>query len=153
MLDAIEAWSITLGIGVWWGITLLFISGMLIFTLGIVLHELIHGIAWIWASGLRNFKYIKFGILKASLTPYCHCTEPMKRNPYITGAVMPAIILGIIPLLIGLIYGNIPIFLFGYFFTLAAIGDFVMIYYLVRYVDENSNIQDHPSKIGFIVES
>ena len=54
--------------------------------LGIIAHELIHGITW--AIFTKNgFKSIKFGIMLKMLTPYCHCKEPLKVNQYALGGI------------------------------------------------------------------
>ena len=59
----------------------------------IVLHELIHGITWgIFAE--KHFHSIKFGVIWSALTPYCTCSEPMKRWQYILGGAMPTLVLG-----------------------------------------------------------
>ncbi len=118
---------------------------------GIVLHELIHGISWaIYAK--QGFKSIKFGILKQMMTPYCHCKEPLLLKHYIIGAIMPAIILGFIPAIIALIMGSFSLMLFAAFFTMAAIGDF-MIIQLIKNENANSWVLDHPSEAGcYILE-
>ncbi|UPZ38613.1 DUF3267 domain-containing protein [Sphingobacterium sp. PCS056] len=118
----------------------------LIMIVGIVLHELIHGITFsVYAK--HGFKSIKFGFLVKMLTPYCHCKEPLKVNHYIIGALMPAIILGIIPALISLITGNIFLLLFAIFFTGAAAGDFLIVK-LIWKEDRSSMVLDHPSEAG-----
>ncbi|MCB9034844.1 MAG: DUF3267 domain-containing protein [Chitinophagales bacterium] len=114
--------------------------------IGIILHELIHGITWSFFAS-KGFKSIKFGILWKMLTPYCHCTEPLKVKHYILGAIMPAIILGFIPYIIAIITGNFPLLLFGMFFTMVAVGDF-MIINLIRKENVDDYVQDHPSEAG-----
>ena len=125
------------------------ICSFIIIVLGVILHELIHGLTWVIFSKNVSCKFIKFGILKESYTPYCHCKVPLKRNIYITGIIMPAIILGLFPILIALVSGNIFLCFFGYIFLLAAIGDLIITYYLLKYVDSSALVQDHDSKIGF----
>jgi len=114
--------------------------------LGIVLHELIHGIAWA-LSAKNGFKSIKFGVMWKMLTPYCHCKEPLQVKHYILGALLPALILGIIPGIIAIIIGNIYLLFFGVFFTMAACGDFLVIH-LLRNEKRNDWVQDHPSEAG-----
>lgn len=122
---------------------------LIVMVLGIVAHELIHGISWApFAS--KGYRSIKFGILKEYLTPYCHCKEPLKVKHYIFGAVMPAVVLGFIPLIISFINGSIAWLLFGIFFTAAAGGDFLMIGLLIREArNPEMLVQDHPSEAGF----
>lgn len=121
----------------------------IIFLIGVVLHELIHGISFaIFAK--RGFRSIRFGVLWHYLTPYCHCTEPLKIRHYIFGAITPAIILGITPVIIGLIIGKYLVTFFGIVFIVAAIGDF-MIIHLLRNEKSTSYVQDHPSEAGCFV--
>ncbi len=127
-------------------LTFLVIFTMLI---GIILHELIHGLTWsIFAK--NGFKSMKFGILLKMLTPYCHCKEPLKVKEYIIGALMPSIILGIIPGLLAIILGNVTLLAFGTFFTIVALGDF-MIVNLLKKEDKNSYVLDHPSEAGCFI--
>lgn len=126
-------------------------SIFLIVILGIVVHELIHGITW--ARFAKNgHKSIKYGVLWKMLTPYCHCKEPLLVKHYIIGAIMPAIILGFLPAIYSILTGNIGFLIFGIFFTMAALGDF-MIIYLLRKENRNSFVLDHPSEAGCFVYS
>lgn len=116
---------------------------------GIVVHELIHGLTWaIFAPS--GFRSIRFGILWKSMTPYCHCREPLPVRPYCIGAAMPGIILGILPMVVSLASGSIALLAFGLFFTLAAGGDIMIIRMLIG-TDRNHLVQDHPSKIGCLI--
>ena len=123
-----------------------FFWGLLIFLGGIIIHELIHGIVFaIYAKG--GFRSIRFGVMWKMLTPYCHCKEPLLVKHYILGAVMPAIMLGIIPAIASIIIGSFGLLLFGVFFTMAGIGDFMVIH-LLRNEKMNDMVQDHPSEAG-----
>ncbi|BDD08061.1 hypothetical protein FUAX_04930 [Fulvitalea axinellae] len=114
--------------------------------LGIIIHELIHGITW--ARFAKNgFKSIKFGILWKMLTPYCHCMEPLKVKDYIKGAIMPAIVLGFVPAVLAIVTGHLGLLAFGIFFTMAASGDFLIIN-LIRKENMEDMVQDHPSEVG-----
>lgn len=118
--------------------------------LGVALHELIHGLTWsLFAK--NGLKSIKYGIMKEYMTPYCHCTEPLKVKHYIIGGIMPAIILGIIPSLLAIYFGNFYLLIFGMFFTNAAIGDFLIIKLLLN-ENMDSEVQDHPSEAGCFIK-
>ena len=123
------------------------ISNVFLFLLiGIITHELIHGFFWgIFAK--KGIKSIRFGIIWKMLTPYCHCKEPLKIKHYIIGAIMPAIILGLLPAIYALIYGSMNWLLFGVFFTMAAAGDFLVIN-LIYKENMNDYVQDHPKEAG-----
>jgi hypothetical protein len=120
-----------------------------IFAVGIVLHELIHGLSWMF-GGRLSFKQMKFGFQIKTLTPYAHCTVPIPKSAYVFGTLMPAFILGIFPFLLSLINGNGWIFLFGILFTFAAVGDFLIVY-LIRSVSWTALVEDHPENAGCFV--
>ena len=126
-----------------------FVSILLVMTIGVIAHELIHGITWGMYTK-NGFKSIKFGVLWKVLTPYCHCSEPLKVKHYITGGIMPAIILGFLPFVYSLFTGNALWLFFGIFFTMSAVGDFLIVN-LVRKENMNSLVLDHPSEVGCYV--
>lgn len=122
---------------------------LLILILGIVLHEGLHGLTWgVFAKG--GLKSIRFGIKWAYLTPYCHCNEPLRRNHYLLGGIMPGLVLGLFPVIVALIFGIGWLLLLGIFFIGAAGGDLMVLFKLIK-VDKKHLIQDHPNEIGFLV--
>ncbi len=116
--------------------------------LGIILHELLHGITWALFSK-KGFKSIKFGL--NGITPYCHCKEPLKAKYYRLGGIMPLIIMGIIPSVVGIILGNGLFLSFGIFFSWTAGGDIISLF-MLRKLDENTMVYDHPHKMGFYIK-
>lgn len=123
-----------------------FISFLATLILGIVIHELIHGLTWAIA-GHKPLSAIKFGFQWQSLTPYAHCPEPLEVNAYRLGGSMPLIVLGILPALIGIGTGNGWSMFFGFIFTLAASGD-LLVLWLIRGVKPGQFVQDHPTRVG-----
>jgi hypothetical protein len=118
---------------------------------GIILHELIHGMAWTF-FGKKFFRDIKFGMSLKTLTPYAHCRKPLEVSAYRMGALMPGFILGIIPALGGLLSGEGGLMGFGMLFTMAAGGD-ALIIWLIRHEHPADLALDHPSSAGcYIVE-
>jgi len=118
---------------------------------GIILHELIHGLTFLLfcKKGIRS---IEFGIMWQYLAPYCHCKEPLAVRSYIIGALMPAIVLGLVPAGIGLITGKLIALVFGMVFLIAAGGDFLIVW-LLRGQPKESLVLDHESKVGcYILE-
>lgn len=129
-----------------------FLSGFIplfFMVLGIVLHELIHGLTFL-PFCKDGFKSIKFGFLKQYLTPYCHCKEPLKLKYYRIGVLMPAIILGFLPSVWAIAIGNFYLLCFGIFFTMGAAGDFMILMILKNENPENL-VLDHPSEAGCFV--
>ena len=116
---------------------------------GLLVHELIHGIAWaIFAK--NGFKSISFGALWKYLALYCHCSEPLKVRHYAIGALAPLVILGIIPAIVGIIILNPYWLLFGILFIASAIGD-IMVAWKLRKENPENTILDHPSEPGYLV--
>ena len=118
-------------------------------TIGLVIHELIHGIFFAkYAS--KGFKSVKFGVLLKMLTPYCHCKEPLKIKHYIIALLAPLVILGILPAIVGILIGNLGLTIFGIFFSGTAAGD-LMIYNLIKKENPEDYVQDHPSEAGYYI--
>lgn len=128
----------------------IFFASLLIIA-GALMHELIHALSWV-AFTKKGIKSFKFGFSKTDFSPYIHCTEPLKISVYRIGTIMPGIILGLVPVILSLFTGKTMMFLFGVFFLWAASGDF-MVLWLIRKLDKNLLVQDHPEKIGCMVIS
>ena len=97
---------------------------------GIVVHELLHGLVW----GLcceDHFRSISFGFVWKMLTPYCTCSQPLKQSYYIAGSIAPYLLLSILPCAIGVISSNLLVFLFGIIMVLGAAGD-ILIMRMIR---------------------
>lgn len=116
---------------------------------GIIVHELIHGIAFSLYTK-HKWKSIRFGIKWEMLTPYCHCKEPLIKKQYIIGALAPLIILGIIPLLFGFIFRDIMLIIWGIIFVVSAIGDILIVWKLRKYPSDIM-VLDHPTEAGCII--
>jgi hypothetical protein len=128
---------------------IVFENFIVILIVGVFVHELLHGITWaIFAK--NGFKSIKFGMIWSWLTPYCHCKEPLKAKHYAVGGAMPLVIMGIFPIIISLISGNGLMLSIGILFTWAAGGDIISLY-MLRRIDSNESVYDHPDKLGFYV--
>lgn len=128
----------------------LFYNHYLLFPLlivaGIIAHELIHGLTWM-VAGNTSRNAIKFGVNWRALAPYAHCEVPLEINAYRWGAVMPGIVLGLLPYLIGLMSGSGWFTLFGYLFLITASGDFLILW-LIRKIESGEFVQDHPDEAG-----
>lgn len=120
--------------------------------LGIVVHELIHGIAWV-IFGRKPFSAIKFGVQWKALTPYAHLKEPVEVNAYRIGAFMPGFILGILTYILSIVLGDGNLFWFSLVHTSAAGGDWLILW-LIRNVRAGRLVEDHPTNAGcYVIES
>ena len=116
---------------------------------GIPVHELLHALVF-GAFAKGGYKSIKFGIERATYTPYCHCTTPIRAQWYRVGALLPLIVLGVAPFVVSLFSGSFGWWLFGYFYTIAAGGDLVAIK-MLKDIPAHRKVLDHPEKMGFYV--
>lgn len=117
----------------------------------VVAHELLHAISWKIAGNL-SFRDFKFGIAWKTFSPYCHATQPMTARAYRIGTVVPGIVLGIIPIVIGTIVGSGFIAILGALLTAGAVGD-VYVLWLLRRVPATTYVVDHPKRAGCLVLS
>jgi hypothetical protein len=122
---------------------------ILILVGGIILHELLHAAAWAH-YGQKPLSCITFGIHWATLTPYAHCRETLTVEAYRIGAVVPAILLGIIPSALAIFYGVGWLLFPGIIFTAAAGGD-MLILWLLRKESAAGLVLDHPTRAGCLV--
>ncbi len=138
----------TVSFGTRHGFTLLFV----VFIILVVVHELIHGISWSFFSE-HHFKDIEFGFMKESLTPYCTCKAPLSRKPYIFGALMPLVVLGIIPMIIGIVSGSLFMLILGILMTVSAGGDIMLVLSILRHKSSarEAVYMDHPTEAGSVV--
>ena len=125
------------------------VSSFVYVMIGIVLHELIHGLTWACYTK-SGWKSISFGVMWKMLTPYCHCNEPMRIHSYMMGAMMPCIVLGVIPAIVSFFIGSFPMLAWGAFFIASAAGDIWMTWLLTK-ENSNSMVLDHPSEAGFYI--
>lgn len=130
-----------------------FLGSIVLFLLavvaGVVIHELLHGVAWALASG-KPFDSVEYGFKWKTLTPFAHCKAPICAKAYRIGALMPGLVLGILPATAGLLLGSGGLLVFGIVFTAAAGGDFLILW-MIRNVPSNSLVEDHPTRAGCYV--
>ena len=120
----------------------------------IVVHELIHGLTWSLFSE-HHFKDIEFGFMIEFLTPYCTCTVPLSKGPYILGALMPGILLGILPTAIGILLGSPLLFWIGIVMFLSAGGDIMIVMKVLAFKSQSESeeilVYDHPTQAGSVI--
>lgn len=120
----------------------------------IVVHELLHGLTWSLFSE-HHFKDIEFGFMKEFLTPYCTCMTPLSKSQYIWGALMPCIILGILPAALGILLGSSLLFWIGIIMILAAGGDIMIVVKVMAFKKQSESkeilVYDHPTQAGSVI--
>jgi hypothetical protein len=117
-----------------------------ILLLGIVVHELIHALGFIFVGKVPR-KAVKIGIYWKALAPYAHCREPMTAFAYRISVMLPGLLLGVVPGILGVAVGFGWLVLWGAAMTVAAGGDLAVLL-AVRSVPGEALVRDHPSQVG-----
>ena len=73
--------------------------------LGVPFHEFLHAVGWS-IFGRMPIKEVKFGVMWKALTPYAHLRNPIRAYVYKAGAVLPSLLMGFVPYIIGLLFGH-----------------------------------------------
>lgn len=129
-----------------------FITWIAAILVGIVLHEGIHALGWRTFGNLR-WRDLSFGVDRATLSPYCHASVQMTAAAYRIGALLPGILLGLLPAAIGILIAHAFLTAVGAFLLSAAIGDFIVLWVL-RTIPGGAHVLDHPSNAGcYVFES
>lgn len=123
-----------------------------LFIVFVVVHELIHGITWAMFCEDR-FKSISFGFIAEYLTPYCTCSQPMKRYQIIIGSLMPTIILGFMLGVVSILTGSQMLLIVSVLNILGGGGDLMVTFKLLKYKSPSKETLfiDHPYEIGTAV--
>jgi hypothetical protein len=116
---------------------------------GIVVHELLHGLGWMVFGGVARAD-IEIGVKWKLLTPYAHTRARMATRAYRWAVLLPGLVLGMVPALLAIASGSVLLLTFGLAFTVAAGGDFLVLW-LLRDVPAEAKVADHPTKAGSVV--
>ena len=115
------------------------------------LHEVIHWLAFRFI-GKIDPSHLKIGFQWKTITPYAHCDIAMKTSAYRVSLILPALLLGIIPSVVALVFGIPWLMIYGMIFTVVSGGDFIILW-LIRKVKKDQLLQDHPSRCGCKISS
>lgn len=130
-----------------------FVAALIVLILCLtILHELIHGITWgIFAQ--NHFHSIDFGIIWSSFSPYCTCSEPLKKWQYLFGVAMPTLVLGGAVAVVSVMTNQLLLFFLAEYMILSGGGDFLIILKSMLYhTDRKESVYcDHPYEAGFVV--
>ncbi|HID54316.1 MAG TPA: DUF3267 domain-containing protein [Anaerolineae bacterium] len=123
-----------------------FLLFMAAFAVGIVVHEGLHALGFIWI-GKAPRSSIRFGILWRSLAPYAHCNAAVTATAYRWTLALPGLALGVLPAVLGIVLGNWRLMVYGALMFMAAGGDTAVLL-AIRSLPGETLVKDHPSKVG-----
>jgi hypothetical protein len=115
----------------------------------IFIHEFLHGFGWSLYCNYR-WKSIEFGVIWKYLTPYCHCKELLPTMQYLSGGLLPFMVLGVLLNQLSVWTGSYLLLALSLFNILAAGGDLAIALMLISYRKANTRILDHPTECGFV---
>lgn len=117
-----------------------------IYILTIFVHEFIHGLFWHFPCE-KKWESIDFGFNAKMLTPYCHCREALSIPQYFWGSIAPTVILGLVPIIVGIAIANFSVLILGVVGVCGGGGDILVVYTLRKHKD--CKLFDHPYEVGY----
>ena len=116
-----------------------------------VVHELVHGLTWsLFAKS--GWKSVSCGVICKYHTPDCTCNEALSRRAYIVGALMPTLVLGILPVLAAYATGSLFLLVVGLLMILGGGGDLTIALKMLRFKPDGGEVLylDHPYECGLV---
>lgn len=120
---------------------------ILLIVVALVVHELVHGVTWLLLLK-KGFRHLRFGVMTGAV--YCHIDVPMVKRQYVVGALMPLLLVGVLPWLAGIATGSVLWMALGAIMIGGAAGD-LMIVWTIRKEPSDTLVYDHPSEAGCYV--
>lgn len=113
--------------------------------IGMVLHELIHGIVAAKYAD-KGWKSVSFGVMWKYLAAYCHCNELLMVRHYRAVILMPSIVAFLV-LIVSTLCGLADLVCISAIMLVGGIGDFTICYRL-RKEAADVLVYDYPNKVG-----
>ena len=120
--------------------------GLALMAAGILIHELLHAAGFL-LFGRAQRDQVRIGFQRRTLTPFASCRAPVTAAAYRASALLPAAVLGGIPLLAAWITGSAALLLFGWVMLALAGGDVAAVW-AMRAVPGPTLVLDHPELVG-----
>jgi fumarate reductase subunit D len=120
---------------------------LLLVSIGV--HEWIHGMAYVRIGRVAKTA-VSYGFSWKGMAPYAHCKAPMRASAYRMAVLLPGLLLGIVPGLIGVVTGIWWLLLYGTMMLVAAGGDTAVLL-AMNHVPGDAMVLDHPRKAGCLV--
>ncbi len=128
-----------------------YLLGFAAFVVLMVAHEAVHAIGWILFAGVAPGD-IRFGIAWKTLSPYAHSRVAMPAGGYRVGVVLPLIITGILPVVVGTTMNLGWLTVAGAILVSGAVGD-LFVLRVIKDIPAAARVIDHPENAGcYVVE-
>ncbi|MCA9973908.1 MAG: DUF3267 domain-containing protein [Anaerolineales bacterium] len=113
---------------------------------GLLLHEGLHALGFLLA-GRAPRSAVRLAFNRRTLAPAAHCRVPLSLRAYRVAVLLPAVLLGLLPGILGIALGELWITLYGELMTLAATADLVILL-AVRHLPPQARVLDHADRAG-----
>lgn len=114
--------------------------------LSVVVHEALHAVGFL-ILGRAPRQTVRLGFQRRTLTPYASCAAPVPAGAYRGAALLPAIVLGILPALAAWALGSGGLALWAWVMLAIAGGDVAAVW-AIRGVPGGVFVVDHPTRVG-----
>jgi hypothetical protein len=114
----------------------------------IVAHELLHAVGFHIVGGVP-VSQIRFGVIWRAAAPYASTRAAVTASAYRWAAVLPGILLGLLPLVAGIALGSLLLAFYGLLMFAAAGGDFAALWGMRR-VNGSELVRDSTNRVGCV---
>lgn len=114
--------------------------------LGVLIHEALHAVGFL-TLGRVPPALVRLGFQRRTLTPYASCTAAITAGAYRGAALLPALVLGVLPALVALLLGSGGLALWAWVMLALAGGDLAAVW-AMRRLAADARVLDHPTRVG-----
>lgn len=111
----------------------------------VVAHEALHALGFLLGGAPAST--VRLGIHPRALTPFASCSQPVSPSVYRMAAVLPAVVLGVAPMLLAWISGVGWLAVYAFGMLAAAAGDLTVLW-LVRGLPRDARVLDNADRAG-----
>lgn len=127
-----------------------FLLFIIIMILWLILHEIIHGISYVFYGA--NYKNIKYGVVLEKGILYCKCGEYIDKKNILMSVINPFIYIGIVTLLLGFTFESVMLIVLSLLNISGACADIMMFMFFVKR-DKNMKFKEIKDSSTFILKT
>lgn len=122
------------------------LAGLALMAALVLVHELLHAAGFLLIARAPRAQ-VRVGFQRRTLTPYACCRIPMTAASYRAAALLPALVLGGLPVLAAWAVGSATLLLWGWFMLALAGGDVAAVW-AMRRVPGGALVEDDQARVG-----
>lgn len=120
--------------------------GLALLAAAVLVHELLHAAGFLFV-GRAPRPAVRIGFQRRTLTPFASCRAPVTASAYRAAALLPAAVMGGLPILAAWVTGSATLLLSGWLMLALAGGDFAAVW-AMRSVPGTALVVDHERLVG-----